>query len=121
MLHGRNIIVRSGTSIFIIALLLLTSASIGPFAGGEHEKTRDLSSIYWPMIGRDPGHSNMGDRATRGIMEPVITWSNDTGSLGAVAVDISSNIEFDGLDPYPVFAVVESSETHLRVRDGDTG
>ncbi|MFO8050321.1 MAG: CARDB domain-containing protein [Thermoplasmatota archaeon] len=105
-------------TLILFTLLITTTAHLPPMNG---EGRSDLSSIYWPMIGRNDGHTNQGERAERGVLEPVVKWSNGTDSLGAVAGDVSGNILFDGVTPYTVIGLVESNQTHMRIRDAETG
>jgi hypothetical protein len=109
-----------------VSLLLLSmpiymvgADEVTEYGGGDGPM--DLSNIYWPMIGKDPYHTSSGSSAARGLMDPVVTWSGNTTSLGSVSADISPNVVFDGIDPIEVFGIVESNGTHVRVHDGDSG
>jgi len=81
----------------------------------------DLSSIYWSMIGRGPDHNSAGTPGSRGILDPVVKWSRNTTSLGAVGARFDNNVIFEGIASHPLFGIVESNDTHLRIREGETG
>ncbi|MFW3147021.1 MAG: CARDB domain-containing protein [Thermoplasmatota archaeon] len=110
--------------IMIAAAMMVLPGLAGMLSGSIHEETapgRDISSIYWPMIGRTATHQNSGEIGARGLLDPVVTWSNSTWSQGAVGADFSGNTIFDGVAPYELFGIVESNTTHVRIRDGTDG
>jgi hypothetical protein len=83
----------------------------------------DMESIYWPMTGKDPYHTNEGISSLRGLQDPVILWSDrdNTTSPGGVSSDMTANVNFSAVEKSTRIFVVDSNNTHVMVRDGDTG
>ncbi|MGA1819759.1 MAG: CARDB domain-containing protein [Thermoplasmatota archaeon] len=116
---------RTISMLVLVSLLSMPISMIGASdtrdEGMTGPGTTDLSSIYWPMIGRDPYHSSSGSRAPRGLADPIVGWNGNTTSLAAVGTDITNNVIFDGVPAAEVFGIIESNNTHIRIRDGDSG
>ncbi|MGA1849047.1 MAG: CARDB domain-containing protein [Thermoplasmatota archaeon] len=110
-------------TVAVILVPLMTAAWIAAVQppGSLDAPSRDLSSIYWPMVGRGPDHHSAGAPAVRGILDPVVKWTRNTTSLGAVGARIDENIFFDDVPSHSLFGIVESNETHIRIREGETG
>lgn len=123
---GRSSQKRTFALIVFSLLLISPILTYGIGGSGTSEVPIELtaegsSSIYWPMIGRDPQHTFNGAKAQRGLTDPVVSWSGNTTSLSSVGCDMTDNMIFDGVIPYEVFAIIESNTTHIRIREGDTG
>ncbi|MBN1539487.1 MAG: hypothetical protein JW939_05025 [Candidatus Thermoplasmatota archaeon] len=108
--------------VLLLALMLIHSGSVG--YGGfddDEEVSQDISGIYWPMIGRDNKHTSFGSGAVKGLLDPVVSWTGNTTSLASVGADFTNNIVFNGVPATEVFGIVESNNTHIRIREGDSG
>lgn len=124
-MHEEDISIPSMLSLSL-AMMLLISPVLSNFGEGgrfEEDSPLSLDGIFWPMTGRDPYNTHEGEAGGRGIQDPVFGWSetDNTTSPGGVSSEMTDNIVFSGVERTSKRFIVDSNNTHIMARDGDTG